>query len=235
MALEGETEPAERRAAVAGDERGSVEPAALVGPVLIEGQAHQRLDARNEDLPLFQPILGGQGEFGRGPHAVSSRDVNARRRWTYDTGAPDGAQISNGPTRRRDDRDQSLPARGVRCGAGALGTRRRHPEPDRHARGAPAARPDSRRRLPRRDSTQHRRRQRDRGLGGLAWQHLSPRRRARGETAPTTGAVPAAWDGWRGNIYRLAAAPEARRRRLAQRLVHEAALVMRAKGSRRLS
>ena len=49
------------------------------------------------------------------------------------------------------------------------------------------------------------------------------------------GSVIAGWDGWRGNIYRLAVAPEARRRRLAQRLVREAALVMRAKGSRRLS
>ena len=49
------------------------------------------------------------------------------------------------------------------------------------------------------------------------------------------GSVIAGWDGWRGNIYRLAVAPEARRRRLAQRLVREAALVMRAKGGRRLS
>ena len=49
------------------------------------------------------------------------------------------------------------------------------------------------------------------------------------------GSVIAGWDGWRGNIHRLAVAPEARRRRLARRLVREAALVMRAKGSRRLS
>jgi ribosomal protein S18 acetylase RimI-like enzyme len=49
------------------------------------------------------------------------------------------------------------------------------------------------------------------------------------------GSVIAGWDGWRGNIYRLAVAPEARRRRLAQRLVREAALVMRSKGGRRLS
>jgi ribosomal protein S18 acetylase RimI-like enzyme len=49
------------------------------------------------------------------------------------------------------------------------------------------------------------------------------------------GSVIAGWDGWRGNIYRLAVAPEARRRRLAQRLVREAALVMTSKGGRRLS
>jgi ribosomal protein S18 acetylase RimI-like enzyme len=49
------------------------------------------------------------------------------------------------------------------------------------------------------------------------------------------GSVIAGWDGWRGNIYRLAVAPEARRRRLAQRLIREAVLVMRAKGGRRFS
>lgn len=49
------------------------------------------------------------------------------------------------------------------------------------------------------------------------------------------GSVIAGWDGWRGNIYRLAVAPEARRRGLARRLVREAALVMKSKGGRRLS
>jgi ribosomal protein S18 acetylase RimI-like enzyme len=49
------------------------------------------------------------------------------------------------------------------------------------------------------------------------------------------GSVIAGWDGWRGNIYRLAVASEARRGRLAQRLVREAAVVMTAKGGRRLS
>src|SRR5438552_6164734 len=33
------------------------------------------------------------------------------------------------------------------------------------------------------------------------------------------GSVIGGWDGWRGNIYRLAVAPEARRRGLARRLV----------------
>jgi ribosomal protein S18 acetylase RimI-like enzyme len=49
------------------------------------------------------------------------------------------------------------------------------------------------------------------------------------------GSVIGGWDGWRGNIYRLAVAPEARRRGLARRLVREAGLVMKSKGGRRLS
>src|SRR5438067_4913009 len=49
------------------------------------------------------------------------------------------------------------------------------------------------------------------------------------------GSVIAGWDGWRGNIYRLAVAPEARRLGLARRLVQEADLVLRAKGARRIS
>ena len=75
VALEGEVETAQRRAAIARDERGGVESATLVGPVLIERQAHQRLDARKEDEPFFPAILGVQGEFARGRHAVSSRDA----------------------------------------------------------------------------------------------------------------------------------------------------------------
>src|SRR5437667_10634071 len=49
------------------------------------------------------------------------------------------------------------------------------------------------------------------------------------------GSVIGAWDGWRGNIYRLAVAPEARRRGLARRLVREAERVLWRKGARRLS
>src|SRR5207245_7270488 len=49
------------------------------------------------------------------------------------------------------------------------------------------------------------------------------------------GSVIGGWDGWRGNIYRLAVAPEARRRGLARKLVHEAERALRAKGARRLS
>jgi ribosomal protein S18 acetylase RimI-like enzyme len=49
------------------------------------------------------------------------------------------------------------------------------------------------------------------------------------------GSVIGGWDGWRGNIYRLAVAPQARRRGLARRLVREAETVLSAKGARRLS
>lgn len=49
------------------------------------------------------------------------------------------------------------------------------------------------------------------------------------------GSVIGGWDGWRGNIYRLAVTPAARRRGLARRLVDEAERVMRAKSARRLS
>lgn len=49
------------------------------------------------------------------------------------------------------------------------------------------------------------------------------------------GSVIGGWDGWRGNIYRLAVAPEARRAGLARQLVQEAERVLRAKGARRIS
>jgi ribosomal protein S18 acetylase RimI-like enzyme len=49
------------------------------------------------------------------------------------------------------------------------------------------------------------------------------------------GSVIGGWDGWRGNIYRLAVAPTARRTGLARRLVQEAERVLRARGARRIS
>src|SRR2546428_10619217 len=49
------------------------------------------------------------------------------------------------------------------------------------------------------------------------------------------GSVMGGWDGWRGNIYRLAVAPEARRHGLARRLVDDAVRVLRARGARRIS
>jgi len=49
------------------------------------------------------------------------------------------------------------------------------------------------------------------------------------------GSVIGGWDGWRGNIYRLAVAPAARRAGLARRLVQEAERVLAANGARRIS
>src|SRR5438309_7992219 len=55
------------------------------------------------------------------------------------------------------------------------------------------------------------------------------------ERGAVVGSVIGGWDGWRGNIYRLAVAPQARRRGLARRLVREAERVLWRKGARRLS
>jgi ribosomal protein S18 acetylase RimI-like enzyme len=49
------------------------------------------------------------------------------------------------------------------------------------------------------------------------------------------GSIIGGWDGWRGNIYRLAVAPEARRAGLARQLVWAAEDALRAKGARRFS
>jgi ribosomal protein S18 acetylase RimI-like enzyme len=49
------------------------------------------------------------------------------------------------------------------------------------------------------------------------------------------GSVIGGFDGWRGNIYRLAVAPEARRQRLGQALVREAERVLWRKGAQRTS
>ncbi|HTT90075.1 MAG TPA: GNAT family N-acetyltransferase [Acidimicrobiales bacterium] len=48
------------------------------------------------------------------------------------------------------------------------------------------------------------------------------------------GSVIAGWDGWRGSIYRLAVAPDHRRRGLAGELVDAAAARLRAAGATRL-
>ena len=55
------------------------------------------------------------------------------------------------------------------------------------------------------------------------------------ERGAVVGSIIGGWDGWRGNIYRLAVAPDARRRGLARRLVHEAERVLVSKGARRIS
>jgi ribosomal protein S18 acetylase RimI-like enzyme len=50
------------------------------------------------------------------------------------------------------------------------------------------------------------------------------------------GSVIGGWDGWRGNIYRLAVAPEARRHRVAAALVGEvSARLASEKGARRIT
>jgi len=49
------------------------------------------------------------------------------------------------------------------------------------------------------------------------------------------GTLVAAWDGWRGNMYRLAVAPEHRRRGIARALVDAGATHLRGRGARRVS
>jgi ribosomal protein S18 acetylase RimI-like enzyme len=48
------------------------------------------------------------------------------------------------------------------------------------------------------------------------------------------GSVIGGWDGWRGNIYRLAVAPEYRRRGIARHLVKEVGRVLFDKGADRI-
>jgi ribosomal protein S18 acetylase RimI-like enzyme len=49
------------------------------------------------------------------------------------------------------------------------------------------------------------------------------------------GSVIGGWDGWRGNIYRIAVTPEYRRRGVARRLVEEISSALFDKGADRLS
>lgn len=55
------------------------------------------------------------------------------------------------------------------------------------------------------------------------------------EGGAVVGSVIGGFDGWRGNIYRLAVAPEVRRRGLARALLREAERVLWAKGARRMT
>ena len=52
-----DVEPAERRALVARDQRAGREPAAPVGAVLVEHEAHERLHARDQDAALLEHVL----------------------------------------------------------------------------------------------------------------------------------------------------------------------------------
>jgi ribosomal protein S18 acetylase RimI-like enzyme len=49
------------------------------------------------------------------------------------------------------------------------------------------------------------------------------------------GTVIGGWDGWRGNIYRLAVVPEYRRRGIASALMREVDAALQAMGARRIS
>jgi ribosomal protein S18 acetylase RimI-like enzyme len=49
------------------------------------------------------------------------------------------------------------------------------------------------------------------------------------------GSLIAAWDGWRGNMYRLAVLPERRREGIATALAGEGERLLRERGTRRLS
>src|SRR5207249_10331335 len=49
------------------------------------------------------------------------------------------------------------------------------------------------------------------------------------------GTLIVGWDGWRGNLYRLAVSPDARRRGIAGSLVEEAERRLAARGCRRVS
>jgi len=55
------------------------------------------------------------------------------------------------------------------------------------------------------------------------------------EDGELVGALIAAWDGWRGNMYRLAVAPDRRRQGIARRLVEAGEERLRGLGAPRVS
>ncbi len=58
---------------------------------------------------------------------------------------------------------------------------------------------------------------------------------AEDEGSTVVGAVIAAWDGWRGNIYRLAVEESRRRQRIGRALVEAAEERLRSRGCRRVT
>ncbi|MCU1450754.1 MAG: family acetyltransferase [Acidimicrobiales bacterium] len=55
------------------------------------------------------------------------------------------------------------------------------------------------------------------------------------EDGRIVGTLIAGWDGWRGNLYRLAVLPDCRRRGIATQLVRDGEGLLRARGAIRLS
>jgi ribosomal protein S18 acetylase RimI-like enzyme len=55
-----------------------------------------------------------------------------------------------------------------------------------------------------------------------------------GSSGRIVGTVIAAWDGWRGSVYRLAVVPECRRDGLGRRMLEEAEERLRRVGARRM-
>jgi ribosomal protein S18 acetylase RimI-like enzyme len=55
------------------------------------------------------------------------------------------------------------------------------------------------------------------------------------DDGPLVGVLIAAWDGWRGNMYRLAVHPDHRRRGIALELVERGEQRLRGKGARRIT
>jgi ribosomal protein S18 acetylase RimI-like enzyme len=56
-----------------------------------------------------------------------------------------------------------------------------------------------------------------------------------GDGGQIVGTLIAGWDGWRGNLYRLAVLPHYRRRGIATQLVREGEAMLRGRGAVRLS
>ena len=81
LALELLVETAERRALVAGHEGARVQSEAAVGPVLVERQPDQGLDAGEQDAALLQDVPVGERDLAaRGPPALA-REAEGRRSW----------------------------------------------------------------------------------------------------------------------------------------------------------